>query len=56
MAKKELVKKAAIVARGFALLRSSGVEGWSRVVWEVKGFPDHHDLKLFLYQIPQCLD
>jgi hypothetical protein len=47
MAKKELVQKAAIVAMGFVLLRSSAVDGWSRVVWEAKDCPIFNPLPPF---------
>jgi hypothetical protein len=53
MAKKELVQKAAIVAMGFVLLGSSGVDGWSRVVWEALGFPDPPPLPSILLHRPR---
>jgi hypothetical protein len=37
MAKKELFKKAAIVAMGFVLLRRYAFDGWRTVVWKSIG-------------------
>jgi hypothetical protein len=49
----QLVQKAAIVASGFVLRRSSAVEGFCTVVWEAKGLPDHQPLPSLLLHRPR---
>jgi hypothetical protein len=51
MASLTLFKKAATVAIGLVLRRSSTVEGLSTIVWEAKGLPNHPPLpSLLLYR------